>query len=77
MRQIDLSDNDLLERLKQLLKPFKDVTVLMSSETSPTISLIRPLLSQLMRSVKPDSALEDPAVVHEAKAFIYFDLDSR
>ena len=66
-------DMDLLESCVEVLKPFKDVTVLMSSEISATAPLIKPLLSQLMGLSKPES--DDPPSRHQAT--FYHDLEKR
>lgn len=72
-----LIDLDLLEKCAAILKPFKDVTVIMSSETSTTASLIRPLLHQLLTHVKPNADSNDPRIVHQSKAALYHHLELR
>ena len=74
MSQVDI---DVLEKITDLLKPFKDATTIMSSETSSSVSLIRPLTHSLMTKIKPDPANEDPTVIHTAKATLYHDLEMR
>lgn len=68
---------DEVEALTAILKPFKHVTELMSTETSSSISLIRPLLHQLIGLVKPDVTLNDSPTIHRAKAVMFHDLESR
>ena len=76
MRLHNSIDVGIMEQLCQLLKPFKDVTVIMSTETSSSISLIRPLLHQLIENVKPTPDV-DPTIIHQMKAAIYHDLETR
>jgi hypothetical protein len=68
-------DVDVVEQLCALLKPFKMVTVIMSTETSSSISLLRPLLHQLMEHAKPE--VGDIPVIHQTKAAIYHDMEKR
>lgn len=65
-----------LEEIVTLLKPFKEVTVMMSTEQSSTISLIRPILIQLMEVCKPVPNV-DSTIIHTAKAAIYHDMETR
>ena len=74
MRAIDI---ELIESLRDLLKPFKDVTVVMSSESSSSISLIRPLIKQLMENCDNSKVEEMPAPLHEMRQTIYNDLETR
>lgn len=67
---------ELIEKACAVLKPFLDVTRLMSSENSPTVSLIRPLIHQLMQSTVPTPD-RDPPLIHQMKATIYHDLETR
>ena len=48
-------DLELIENFITVLKPFKDATVLMSSQRSVTVSLLKPLLAQLMVVWKPSN----------------------
>jgi len=68
-------DIELVEKLVEVLKPFKDATVLMSSQTVVTASLIKPLLSNLMMSSRP--AEGDATNLHQAKAQLFHDLENR
>ena len=70
-------DINLLEEICKLLKPFKDVTTVMSTESSSSVSLIRPLLMQLKDHCKPTPELEDLPLIHEAKAAMFHDLETR
>lgn len=74
MNNIDI---DVLEKIVAILKPFKEVTVIMSSESCSSISLIRPLIHQLLKTVKPLPDDSDEPVIHQAKAYIYHDLEKR
>ena len=65
-----------LEEIVTLLKPFKEVTVMMSTEQSSTISLICPILIQLMEVCKPVPNV-DSTIIHTAKAAIYHDMETR
>lgn len=77
MKVMNKVDVTILEDVVSLLKPFYDVTNIMSSETSSSVSLIRPLHNQLMQVSKPDPALENPTAIHTAKASIFHDLETR
>ncbi|XP_042613353.1 E3 SUMO-protein ligase ZBED1-like [Cyprinus carpio] len=65
----------LAEELIQVLTPLKTVTTLMSSETTPTISMILPLKEMILKSMSPGD--QDSATVKEAKAAISNDLAKR
>lgn len=60
------SEQKLAEELIQVLTPLKTVTTLMSSETTPTISMILPLKEMILKSMSPED--QDSATVKEAKA---------
>lgn len=77
LKQVEMSDVEILERMKNMLLPFKEVTTIISTESSSSVSLIRPLLHKLLQCCKPDTDLDDPAVVHEARATLYHDLELR
>lgn len=68
-------DNDILEAAMTVLKVFKDVTTMMSSQTTATASLVKPLLHQLMQISKPMEG--DERAIHQAKATLYHDLEKR
>lgn len=68
-------DIEVLEDVAKVLLPFKEVTTIMSTESSSSISLIRPLLSSLMEHAKPSQG--DSRMVHQSKAAIYHDLQKR
>lgn len=72
LRQIDLS-----EKVRDLLAPFKEATVVISSEISSSVSLIRPLLHKLLNVCRPTPELEDSPLIHRAKAVLYHDLETR
>ncbi|XP_052408630.1 E3 SUMO-protein ligase ZBED1-like [Carassius gibelio] len=69
------SEQKLAEELIQVLTPLKTVTTLMSSETTPTISMIHPLKEMILKSMSPGD--QDSATVKEAKAAIINDLAMR
>lgn len=75
IRMNNAIDLDLMERLCQLLKPFKDVTLVISSEKSSSISLVRPLLSQLLSATVPSP--NDLPMMNQVKATIHHDLEKR
>ena len=66
---------DLLGRFIEVLKPFKDITTMLSSQTNVTVSLVKPLLRKLMVASKPTAG--EPAALHQAKAALYHDLEAR
>lgn len=72
-----MADIPVLEQLKSLLEPFKEATITMSTESSSSVSLIRPLLHSLINICKPDPQLNDVPVIHQAKAVMYHDLEKR
>ncbi|GAA6074391.1 E3 SUMO-protein ligase ZBED1-like, partial [Tachysurus ichikawai] len=69
------SEQKLAEELFQVLTPLKTLTTLMSSETTPTISMILPLKEMILKSMSPGD--QDTATVKEAKAAITNDLAKR
>lgn len=56
MREWREIDPDTVDELCSILKPFKDVTTVISTESSVTVSLIRPLLFQLMSGLRVQSS---------------------
>jgi len=65
----------MLEKFVDVLTDFKKVTVLMSSQSSVTASLVKPLLNKLKAASKPKEG--EPAILHQAKATLYHDLEKR
>lgn len=63
-----LSDNEqkMAEQLIEVLKPLKTVTTIMSSEITPTISMILPLKKMIVKSMTPRD--EDSIQIKEAIA---------
>ncbi|XDV19429.1 hypothetical protein PO909_024899 [Leuciscus waleckii] len=57
------------------LKPMKDATTLMSEEHNPTVSLIAPLIAQLLHNMS--DTIEDSPMIHEIKNAIKTDLLKR
>lgn len=74
MRAIDTS---ILESVCALLKPFNEATIVMSTESSSSVSLVRPLLKQLMASCDNKGADNMPASLRELRQRIYNDLELR
>lgn len=66
-----------METLRDLLKPFKEATVVMSTETSSSISLIRPLMKKLLSLCNNHGVGEMPAALHEMRQIMYNDLEAR
>ena len=77
LKDIRLIDTELCGQLCKQLKPSKEVTVVMSTETSSSISLVRPLLKQLMSLCNNSGADEMAASLHELRQTIFNDLDTR
>lgn len=69
-------DTAILDELSNVLKPFKNVTVVMSTELSSSVSLIRPLMRQLMVKCREPSSNHIPAI-HEVKETIHNNLENR
>ncbi|KAM9350016.1 E3 SUMO-protein ligase ZBED1 [Symphorus nematophorus] len=65
----------LAEDLIRILKPLKNVTTLMSTETSPSVSMIIPLQKMILKSMTPSE--EDSSTIKDAKAAITKDLEVR
>ena len=71
-------DPDVLQQLCDLLKPFKDATVIMRTESSASISLIRPLLHQLMAHCRERSTSTGSTPgIHETCEKIRNNLETR
>ena len=72
-------ETEILELLCDLLKLFKEVTVVMSTESSSSISLIRPLQKQLMElcdnSKIPPGTF--PPAIHDMRQTLFNDLERR
>lgn len=69
------SDNEVLQQLVELLAPFKIATVAICEETSPTISIITPLMSTLRQSATQTEG--DSKVMKDMKAALRHDLGQR
>nr|XP_054594517.1 E3 SUMO-protein ligase ZBED1-like [Nothobranchius furzeri] len=69
------AEQKMAEQLNEILKPLKTVTTLMSSETTPTMSMILPLKEMILKCMAPGG--EDSAGIKEAKDAIAQDLDKR
>ena len=72
-----LTDNELklAEDLIHLLDPLKKMTTLMSSESTPTSSMILPLKTMTLKSMTLDA--QDSPTIREAKLAITKDLEKR
>ena len=75
LREMREIDTQVVEELSLILKPFKDCTMVMSTESSSSVSLIRPLLKKLMCHCRDGNT--SVASLHELKETIYNDLDKR
>ncbi len=74
---ITLSDDDVrvAEEVLQVLKPLKTVTSLLSTETSPSVSMILPLKKKILQSMAP--SVEDSTITRDVKTAIREDLKPR
>jgi hypothetical protein len=77
LHYLEVSKIDILEKIVPLLQPFKDTTNMMSSETTCSVSLLRPLLCNLLNVTRPDPSLNDPPKIHQMKAAMYHSLERR
>ncbi|XP_053177226.1 E3 SUMO-protein ligase ZBED1-like [Scomber japonicus] len=75
MSMLTDSELKLAEELIQLLNPLKKMTTLMSSESTPTSSMILPLKTMTLKSMAPDS--QDSPTIRDAKAAVTKDLEKR
>ncbi|KAL0194792.1 hypothetical protein M9458_008364, partial [Cirrhinus mrigala] len=72
-----LSDSELklAEEMINLLKPLKTITTLLSTETTPSLSMVLPLKTMILKSMEP---VEDESLtIKDAKAAITQDLENR
>ncbi|PIO11965.1 hypothetical protein AB205_0034750 [Aquarana catesbeiana] len=74
---ITLSDDDVrvAEEVLQVLKPLKTVTSLLSTESSPSVSMILPLKTRILQSIVP--SVEDRIITRDVKTAIREDLQHR
>ncbi|XP_059916026.1 E3 SUMO-protein ligase ZBED1-like [Gadus macrocephalus] len=74
---ITLSDDDVrvAEEVLQVLKPLKTVTSVLSTETSPSVSMILPLKTRILQSMAP--SVEDSTITQDVKTAIREDLKPR
>ncbi len=73
---ITLSDDvRVAEEVLQVLKPLKTVTSLLSTETSPSVSMILPLKTRILQSMAP--SVEDSPITRDVKTAIREDLKPR
>ena len=64
-----------LEALIQLLEPFEEATIMVSSSKNPTAGLIMPMMAQFNKSLAPRE--EDSTLIKKARAVILNDLNKR
>ncbi|XP_040183654.1 E3 SUMO-protein ligase ZBED1-like [Rana temporaria] len=74
---ITLSDDDVrvAEEVLQVLQPLKMVTTLLSTESSPSVSMILPLKTRILQSMAP--GVEDSTITRDVKTAIREDLQPR
>ncbi|XP_055049286.2 E3 SUMO-protein ligase ZBED1-like [Misgurnus anguillicaudatus] len=76
-----LSETDIstAEKIASALKPMKDATLIMSEDSTPTLSVIGPLHSQLLHDTEAAgvAAAADTPVIREIKLAIHDDLAKR
>lgn len=72
-----LSDAEIkyAEEITMVLRPMRDATNIMSEDTSPTLSIIAPLLAQLLHDTEDDS--DNSILVRGIKRAIHEDLAKR
>ncbi|XP_057684886.1 E3 SUMO-protein ligase ZBED1 [Corythoichthys intestinalis] len=72
-----LSDQDvrMAEEIVEVLKPLKTITTLISTEATPSASMILPLKTTVLKSMEPNE--EDSPTVSEVKAAIRDNLEDR
>lgn len=70
-----LSQTDDMTELIELLKPFKNVTVLLSAHSYPAISLVHPTHHKLIGNMSPCEA--DSPFIALLKQILLADLSSR
>lgn len=65
-----LSDSELklAEEMINLLKPLKTITTLLSTETTPSLSMVHPLKTMILKSMQPVD--DDSPTIQDAKAAI-------
>lgn len=69
------TDMDTLEQVRDTLKPFYDITILMSGESYSTLSLVHPLLNKLSKSLELSGT--ESNITKLMKEAIASDLDKR
>ncbi|XP_030221999.1 zinc finger BED domain-containing protein 1 [Gadus morhua] len=65
----------LMEKVKDVLQPFKVATQALSTEAYPTASAVLPLQYVLLKQLKP--SIDDPAGVKQMKTMVSTDLKAR
>ncbi|KAK9528503.1 hypothetical protein VZT92_012657 [Zoarces viviparus] len=69
------ADVKIAEEVLQVLKPLKTITTLLSTETTPSVSMILPLKTRILQSMAPSE--DDCTVTRDVKAAIRGDLNPR
>lgn len=62
MKSLDETELQLLEDMQQVLKPLKDITVALCSESYLTVSVILPLQHQLLSKVLIEKDTDSPEI---------------
>ncbi|KAM3861926.1 tubulin alpha chain-like [Diretmus argenteus] len=75
LNEADGADVTNAEDLLKAMKPMKDITTLMSEESTPTVSLIAPLHTQLLQDTK--NIIGESPMVQEIKKTLNEDLSKR
>ena len=72
-------DPEVIDELVEVLKPFKEITRVMSTESSSSISLIRPLHQQIMKNLRKPTTTESThrSSLHDMKETIRNDMEKR
>ena len=72
-----LNDTELsnIEQAIHILEPMKKITTALSSASTPTVSLILPFKSQILKAV--ESKENDSAMIRDMKSAIHKDLEPR
>lgn len=75
LQHIPNIDVDMLEQACNVLRPLKETTIFMSSQTTTTASLVRPLYHSLIAASEPND--NDVQPIAQAKAALHHDLEKR
>jgi hypothetical protein len=77
MKETVLNEADLsnIEQALTILEPMKKITTVLSSATTPTVSLILPFKTQILATVEANEG--DPPMIRDMKSAIRKDLEPR